>query len=405
MLVGLAGCGEPPTSGGGRLLGFAVAGDHQSGPPGSTLPIPLEVEVRDGDGLAVARAAVLWEARPNGLIDESDAKTDGAGRARARFVLGSSPGVAGAVARIAGGFSISFTLEAKLDPSELPYNLIVPLRFATFDGSGEVVHPDHGNTPAWAFGKQLVITPYPAGNANFELPSLFSSGTDTDWMLAPGVVTDQNLIYLVRTTNGVLWTKPEPVVAAPNHEVISPAVVRRSANDWWMWSVNGGAAGCGAGSAHLELRRSPDGRTWSAPERLELTHAPLTPWHVDVRWIPTRGEFWALYNVKQPGSCTTPAIFLATSGDGVTWTPAPRPVLVKGQTHAFQDIVYRSTFEYRPSTDDVMIWFSGARYDNGRWTWSGAVERRHPSELFGKSALGDALPEFSPPPADLLDWP
>jgi hypothetical protein len=170
-----------------------------------------------------------------------------------------------------------------------------------------------------------------------------------------------------------------------------------------MWSVNGGVAGCGATAARLELRRSPDGRAWTEPVPVPLSHDPLTPWHVDVQWIPAFQQFWALYNVKQPGSCTTPAVFLATSRNGIDWTPAPRPVLVKGASRAFQDVVYRSTFEYRPASDEVIIWASGARYDDGRWIWSAAVERRHRSELFAKSLA--AVTTFAPPPAELIDWP
>jgi len=59
-----------------------------------------------------------------------------------------------------------------------------------------VVHPDHALSPAWPFGQQLAITPYPNGNAALENPSLFSGRHGTDWIVAPGA--------------------PNPVVSAPN---------------------------------------------------------------------------------------------------------------------------------------------------------------------------------------------
>ncbi len=49
--------------------------------------------------------------------------------------------------------------------------------FSTYDGSGQVVHPDFVTTPAGALGLplHLVITPYPFGDAAFENPSFFES--------------------------------------------------------------------------------------------------------------------------------------------------------------------------------------------------------------------------------------
>jgi len=65
---------------------------------------------------------------------------------------------------------------------------------------------------------------------------------------------------------------------------------------------------------------------WSPPEQVSLVQLGYSVWHIDVQWIASRSEFWALYNVKTPGSCTTPAVYLATSGDGVTWrTPCSLP--------------------------------------------------------------------------------
>jgi hypothetical protein len=58
-----------------------------------------------------------------------------------------------------------------------------------------------------------------------------------------------------------------------------------------------------------------------------------------VQWIPTRNEFWAVYNGKTAGSCTTPAVFLASSPDGVTWRVMDQPVIAKGRVPQFADIV------------------------------------------------------------------
>jgi hypothetical protein len=148
-----------------------------------------------------------------------------------------------------------------------------------------------------------------------------------------------------------------------------------------MWSVNAGAAGCSAAATTVEHRTSSDGVHWSAPAPLAMRTGELWPWHLDVQWIPSLGEYWALFNGKDAVSCTTPALFLARSTDGVTWTTYDTPVLARGAIPELTDIVYRSTFEYDASADAVTLWYSGASYMDGRWIWRAATERRTRSAL------------------------
>ena len=97
-----------------------------------------------------------------------------------------------------------------------------------------------------------------------------------------------NIVRLVRTRDGRHWSTPAEVVRAPNHQIVSPSVVRRAAGDWWMFAVNAGAAGCGA--------RGNDGggapvRRWAAwgdPAPATWRCRTLWPWHIDVQWIPSR---------------------------------------------------------------------------------------------------------------------
>jgi hypothetical protein len=46
----------------------------------------------------------------------------------------------------------------------------------------------------------------------------------------------------------------------------------------------------------------------------------------------------------------------------------------------------RSTFAYDPSTDALTFWYSGARYEDGRYIWSAAVERRRRGAIFSAAA-------------------
>lgn len=322
---------------------------------------------------------------------------------------------------------------------EFRYDLLYSITVPTYDGSGQVVHPDYAPSPAGPFHHpaHLAITPYPFGDPRWENPSVFAGGSPLKWLLEDGApnpvmapskgylsdpdlvyvaetgelwlyyrqVTESNLIHLVRSGDGIHWSAPMLVASAPNHEIISPTVVRRGSKDWWMWAVNGGT-GCGDAKARVEVRHSEDGLHWSPPLPTELSQPSFFPWHIDVQWIPARNEFWAVYNVKIAGNCATPAVFLATSPDGVNWTPQNQPLLAKGSIPAFADVVYRSTFSYDPVSDDIIFWYSGARYDGREYVWSAAVQRRARADVFNPSnAISDPGPLLVPPPAELKEWP
>jgi hypothetical protein len=115
------------------------------------------------------------------------------------------------------------------------------------------------------------------------------------------------------------------------------------------------------------------------------------PWHLDVIWVPEQGEFWALYNAKTAGSCTTAVLRFAVSQDGVHWTTEPTPLLTKGVIPEFADVVYRSSLEYDAARDLATLWYSGARYTNARYVWHIAVQQMSRTALF-------AIVTQTPPP-------
>ena len=412
-------------------------GDGQIAPVGTLLPAPIVATVLNQDGAPAAGVRISWRTT-DGRVLPVDAKTDAQGRARARWELGESEGQGTAEATLPGAEPAVFTAIA--EPRDaLPLGSLTPLTFATYDGSGQVVHPDYAATPAGAFGLplHLAITPYPFGDARFENPSFFESGRGDAWALPEGgpnpvvlpdrgylsdpdlvyladlnelwlyyrQVTSDNIVQLVRTSDGHSWSPPVEVVRAPNHQIVSPSIVRRAADDWWMFAVNAGQSGCGAATTVVEVRRSQDGIRWGAAEPAQLTQPDFWPWHLDVQWIPQLNRFWALYNVKTGNGCTTPAVYLAESDDGLAWQVVPQAVLVKGAIPEFQDIVYRSTFQYDPLTDAVTFWFSGARWESDGYRWSAAVERRRRSSLTDVLAITFDPAELPPAPAPLTDWP
>lgn len=297
---------------------------------------------------------------------------------------------------------------------------LVTLDLRTYDGSGQAVHPDYA-APVAPWGRRyfyLALTPYPQGQATHENPSLYASLDGVKWKAAPrapmplaqpieGHLSDPDVvhapirnelllyyrqagqtdrIFLTRSADGARWTRPRALFDGRRNSVLSPAVVRRRNGDWRMWSINAGM-GCRDSTTSVELRRSSDGVDWSAPESVALpSPAGQYAWHIDVAWIPSRAEFWALFPVKAPGTCATTAVFLATSADGVTWRTLPSPVMTAGAIPEFADVVYRSTFAYDAQRDVVTLWYSGARRRDGIYTWRTAAQQRTRGELFASAA-------------------
>jgi len=317
------------------------------------------------------------------------------------------------------------------------------LALETFDGSGQAVHPDAAVTPfAWGASEtELFVTPYPNGDATKENPSLYGKKSLLDWTVPAGVmnpiarpdagylsdpdevfnpatmelwlyyrgVTTENEIFLVRGSAPTLWSTPTVVAKGINHTIVSPTVVRLGQGDWLMWSVNSGTTGCASNSTTVELRRSVDGITWSDAITTDLSEGNAFAWHIDVQWIPAKSEFWATYNVKIPGSCTTPALHFAKSVDGVHWAIQPGPVLVRGAIPAFADIVYRASLIYDEISDTITLWYSGARFENNRYTWRIATERLGFSAFFGRVTTpppsGTGLTVTNAPPLTDADAP
>ena len=435
----LAGCGEtssPPTP----VEIRPAEGKNQVAPAGRPLPAPIVAEVVDERGAPVSGVRVDWRAEGDGRLYPVNTVTDADGKAGARWVLGAHAGPNRASVTTHGLEPATFTALGE-SVEDLPLGVVRPIHPPTYESTNQVVHPDYARSSASGFGfpEHLAITPYPFGNAEFENPSVFvAEGRPDRWNPEQGVTnpvvrpsagylsdpdlvydpdarelrlyyrqaTGDNIILLTRSSDGVTWSPEQEVLRRPSHEVVSPAIVRRGPRDWLMWSVNSGKSGCGAEATSVELRRSTDGVVWSAPRTVALGQEGLFPWHIDVQWIPSRGEFWAVYNSKLPQTCTTPVVSIATSTDGVTWRVADKPVITKGRVPELQDIVYRTTLAYDPASDVITFWYSGARYDGGRYTWSAAVERRARPEVFAPAAglrLDAAV--YAPAPAPLVEWP
>jgi hypothetical protein len=395
-----------------------TGGAFQHAPAGALLPADVIVRLHDAAGDPVAGVTVTW--RPaTGSGDEIlplNVATDRLGLARASWRLDSIPGNHRLTISAAG--APPALAEAIADSVPVVLSTVHLLPLVSYDGSGQFVHPDLARVPdAWGSGVfRLAATPYPSSIQRFENPSLFAGSSLTAFDVPPGVqnplvspdsgylsdpdmvfdpddqmlslyyrrVTAANEIWLIRSADGVNWSDPVLVAIAPSQMIVSPTVVRRGPGEWLMWSVNAGVEGCIGQSTTVELRRSADGVTWSDPEVVDLQESGRFAWHIDVEWIASRHEYWALYPVKAPGSCATASLRFATSADGVHWHTYPSPLLWHGALDAFEDIVYRASMDHGAPDGTVTMFYSGARLVDTSFAWSIAWEQLTDSALFAR---------------------
>jgi hypothetical protein len=290
----------------------------------------------------------------------------------------------------------------------------------TYDGSGELVHPDALVFPhRWSGHRYwFAATPYPQGNSTLENPSGFAGDSARDWRTIPGLtnpiarpsadgyLSDPDLsydaahdrvrlyyrqttstadqVYLRTSRTGSDWSEAALVLQDARYSLISPAIVREADGSWRMWTVNASVGGCRARAADLTLtqRRSRDGIKWNAAEPVSLSIGNFVPWHWDVQYVKERKEYWALVAAYPDASnCSRTSVFFARSADGTTWKVSPTPLLEPGVLLPLRDLVYRSTFRYFPSDNVVRVWFSGARADEGRFHYAMAIARYPLAEL------------------------
>lgn len=158
------------------------------------------------------------------------------------------------------------------------------------------------------------------------------------------------------------------------YDMQSPAIVRRGADNWLMWSNNSDSDNSGNGwqsqVAFVELRTSTDGKNWTNKQSLADTLVlkgtdgidSYIPWHLDVQWVEGQGEYWGLFCAYPRGGNTTRTYLLfATSKDGKTWTTYPKPLISPRDNKWDNNFIYRSTFVYDDASGTLQVWYSGGK--------------------------------------------
>lgn len=256
----------------------------------------------------------------------------------------------------------------------------------TYDGSGQVVHPDVAYFPAPWHGYQywMAVTPYPYGNDQRENPSIVVSNDGVGWTVPPGLAnplvatpacdhnSDPDLVYdpddgklylffteqqrsercgslnenrlrLMTSSDGVNWSPPITVISwdlANDPLYLSPGVVYRSDSfDLWL-----------AGNTGVGYATSGDGVHWSAVGPVRIA---AKPWHLDVQYVAARSEYWMVF-VDSPTAGSK--LVLATSKDGIRWDVQPTALLAPGPSWD-DERIYRATF-LLGADGRLRVWYS-----------------------------------------------
>ena len=232
----------------------------------------------------------------------------------------------------------------------------------------------------------------PAGTHNCDTDLVYNPDSDELWVYyvweqdSPAgtpsnlrlirVKEDGNSFAITSTTDGKPYERL--INSQYRYDMQSPAVVRRDANTWLMWSNNSDSDNSGNGwqsqVAFVELYTSTDGKNWTNKQSLADTLvlkgadgiASYIPWHLDVQWVESQNKYWGLFCAYPKGGNTNRTYLLfGTSEDGKTWTTYPKPLLAPRDNKWDNNFIYRSTFIYNDASGTLQVWYSGGK--SGGW--------------------------------------
>ena len=232
----------------------------------------------------------------------------------------------------------------------------------------------------------------PAGTHNCDTDLVYNPGSDELWVYyvweqdSPAgtpsnlrlirVKEDGNSFAITSTTDGKPYERL--INSQYRYDMQSPAIVRKSSNEWLMWSNNSDSDNSGNGwqsqVAFVELYTSTDGKNWTNKQSLADTLvlkgadgiASYIPWHLDVQWVESQNKYWGLFCAYPKGGNTNRTYLLfGTSEDGKTWTTYPKPLLAPRDNKWDNNFIYRSTFIYDDASGTLQVWYSGGK--SGGW--------------------------------------
>lgn len=263
----------------------------------------------------------------------------------------------------------------------------------TYDGSGEVIHPDiYYNASEWNGKKYwLAITPFPSGQSSYENPSILCSDDGNTWTVPVGltnpieadpggddynsdpellVVSDTMYCYYRQTiggnvtvyyrssTDGVTWSDKTSVLTGTAIQFVSPTIVHDGSQYVMFYGDQTG----GVFTLYRRVSANPTG-PWTDPTQCYVPIAAGHNWyHFNCHY-----EDGALYMfvTSEPVDQTDPLWFAKSVDGGNNWRITADPILEPGTTGTWDaGQLYRSTAVRTASGFD--IWYSG-KNAGGNW--------------------------------------
>ncbi len=306
---------------------------------------------------------------------------------------------------------------------------IVPRRLTlrTYEGSGQVVHPDVVAAPDLPGGPfWLAVTPYPNSREKFENPSIYRSRDGLVWEepkaalnpivprppfghnCDPDLVRDRGrftLLYLetqreefrpdsssfqkllrVTSADGVEWSPPATLLhwdLDRDPFYLSPCLVRVD-DAWRLYLVE-------PKERRIVWMPSTDGAAFGPPGGELATGLPgVRPWHLDVFEVP--GGWVALLCARGPNAASNSDVdlWIGASVDLERWAFEDSPLLAASPALLDTEDVYRSTGLVRDGR--LAVWFS-AKDRGGVWFLGVATyDARRVTALLDRSGRTSSVP-------------
>ncbi|GKX27565.1 hypothetical protein SH1V18_00450 [Vallitalea longa] len=337
----------------------------------------------------------------------------------------------------------------ELAPEKPVYNaenyLNIPTFTANGKNEGEVTHPDiiKFDTSWNGYKYWMAVTPNQTGNSQFENPCIVASNDGENWVVPKDIENpltgikeeprpyhncDVDLVYdedsdslrvyyvwskddipygqdgfqpsevrlieVKKSDEGYSVSSPETVVISDKrYDILSPSIVKKSDDEWYMWCVNTGDRGYNNQTNHVDYRTSSDGKNWSMPVSLKDTFIQrgYQPWHIDVEYVEEKDEYFTIFPAyPDGGNSEFTELFFARSNDGITWTNYENPMLRVDRDSWDSDFIYRSTFIIE--NDTMRIWYSAGTGEGWRIGYTANNIDNIINEL-GESYQGEVEPE------------
>lgn len=285
-------------------------------------------------------------------------------------------------------------------PTAAPWNVPQPMIVPTPDGYGQTVHPDviDFGASGWRGHRYWMgITPFRGGDPRTENPCILVSEDGYNWAPPAGLTnplesgpgptyhanSDTDLTYdpvgdrlillwrlyhtglrteqirMAHSTDGVVWSTPVVAMASNGsadlgnnggvQQITSPSMVRVSATDWRMFTINADINNDPTKSDRMFTANNPYG-PWGNPQPMIYGGTGLTnnAYHADVILGPD-GRFWM---VGQHNNSMFPAV----SADGINWTSGAKFLI--GRAGQWDQNQYRACITPSPDGLNMDMWYS-----------------------------------------------